>query len=75
LIEAIRDRLNSGQHGGKVSPIVLLRKDSYQHSQYGRVWTPVLEIVDWMPLSGPAPAPAPTSPPESVPQPRRRRVG
>ena len=40
LIEAVRDRLNGGQHDGKVSPIVHLEKDSYQHGQYGRVWTP-----------------------------------
>jgi hypothetical protein len=73
LIEAVRDRLNSNQHGGKVSPIVHLEKDSYQRPPYGRVWTPLLTIVDWMPLSGPAPAPAPTAPPPAE-QPRRRRV-
>ena len=71
LIEAVRDRLNGGQHDGKVSPVVLLKKDSYQHPQYGRVWTPVLEIVAWMPMSGPEPAPA--SPPPAE-QSRRRRV-
>ena len=74
LIEAVRDRLNSGQHDGKVWPIVRFEKDSYQHAQYGRVWTPLLPIIDWMPLSGPAPAPTPASPPP-VEQPRRRRVG
>src|SRR5258708_35390273 len=58
LIEAIRDRLNDDQHGGKISPIVLLHKDSYSHQQHGRVWIPILEIVDWMPLSGPAPTTA-----------------
>jgi hypothetical protein len=73
LIEEIRDRINGGQHDGKVSPIVLLKKDSYQHPQYGRVWTPRLDIVDWMTLGGPAPAPVPTSPPPTE-QPRRRRV-
>jgi hypothetical protein len=81
MIEAVRDRLNSGMHDGKVSPIVRLEKDSYQHSQYGKVYTPQLTIVDWMPLDGPAPASAP--PPPSRPtapaapaaeQPRRRRV-
>jgi hypothetical protein len=86
LIDAVRDRLNGGQHDGKVSPIVHLEKDSYQHGQYGRVWTPLLTIVDWMPLSGPAPAPTPAPTPASPPptsptsssaaeQPRRRRVG
>ena len=38
LIEAVRDRLNGDQHDGKVSPIVLLEKDSYPHPQYGKVW-------------------------------------
>ena len=36
LIEAVRDRLNGGQHDGKVAPIVLLEKDSYQHGSTGR---------------------------------------
>jgi hypothetical protein len=73
LIEAVRDRLNGGQHDGKVVPIALLRKGSYPHSQYGRVWFPVFDIVDWMPLSGPAPVPASSS--SSSSEPRRRRVG
>ena len=34
----------------------------------------MLTIVDWMSLSGPAPAPEPASPPPAE-QPRRRRVG
>jgi hypothetical protein len=71
LIEAVRDRLGGGQHDGKVSPIVHLKKDSYQNPQYGKIWIPVMTVVDWMPLSGPAPAP--TSPPPAE-QPRRRRV-
>jgi hypothetical protein len=79
LIEAVRDQLNSAQHGGKISPIVHLEKDSYQHVLFGRVWTPLLTIVDWMPLSGPEPAPEPVSPtpkgsPPAADQPRRRRV-
>jgi hypothetical protein len=74
LIEAIRDRLNNNQHDNKVVPIVLLEKDSYPHPQFGKVWTPTLTIVDWMTLSGPAPAPKPASPPPTE-QPRRRRVG
>jgi len=80
LIEAVRDRLNGGEHGGKVAPIVHLQKHSYSHPQFGRVWTPLLTIVDWMPLGGPAPAPTPASPPPApvspptTEQPRRRRV-
>jgi hypothetical protein len=74
LIDAVRDRLNGGQHDGKVAPIVRLERDSYQHGQYGRVPTPVLTIIDWMPIGGPAPAPAPASPPPAE-QSRRRRAG
>jgi hypothetical protein len=73
LIEAVRDRLNDNQHDGKVVPIVCLKKDSYQHAQFGRVWLPVLPITGWMPLDGSAPGPKPASPPP-VEQPRRRRV-
>jgi hypothetical protein len=85
LFDTVRDRINGGQHDGNVVPI--LQKDSYQHSEYGRVWYPVLEIDGWMPLEGPAPAPkdpepapkdpapAPQAPSSaSEPQPRRRRV-
>jgi hypothetical protein len=75
VIDQVRDRLNN-EHGGRIVPVVLLEKDSYQHSQYGKVWFPVLNTVDWMSLNGPAPAPAPTpTAPPSVDQPRRRRVG
>jgi hypothetical protein len=74
LIDQVRDRINSDQHDGKIAPIVLLEKDSYQHSQFGRVWFPVLNTIDWMPLDGPAPAPAPVEPTPPVDQPRRRRV-
>jgi hypothetical protein len=78
MIEAVRDQIDGGQHDGRVVPIVHLEKDSYQHAQYSRIWTPVMTIVDWMSLDGPepAPAPAPVSPSPSTPptteQPRRR---
>ena len=76
LIEAVRDRL-SGQHDGKVSPIVQLENSSYPHQQYGKTWVPLMTVVDWMSLDGPAPAPEPAPAPASPPpaeQPRRRRV-
>jgi hypothetical protein len=76
IVDQVRDRINGGQHDNKIVPIVLLEKDSYPHPQYGKVWVPVLTIVDWMPLDGPAPAPTPVepTPPPPVDQPRRRRV-
>jgi hypothetical protein len=83
VIEQVRDRLNAGQHDDEVVPIVLLEKDGYQNAQYGWTATPLLTLVGWMSLNGPAPAPTPASPPPPVPpappasaaeQPRRRRV-
>jgi hypothetical protein len=83
LFDAVRDRLNSGPPDGKISPVVKLEKGWYVHPKHGKTWYPVLTIVDWMPLEGPAPTPAPapappspTSPSSSAPepQPRRRRV-
>jgi len=75
-LDQVRSQLNKGQdeHKGKIAPIVLLETDSYPHFQYGRTNIPVLNIVDWMPLDGPAPAPAPVEPTPPVDQPRRRRV-
>jgi hypothetical protein len=74
MLETVRDRINGGQHDGKVAPIVRLEKDSYPHADHGRIWYPVWPIVDWMPLDGPAPAPQPAAPTPSEPQSRRRRV-
>jgi len=72
LVDELRNRLNGNQHNGKIVPIALLEKDGYQHPKHGPTAIPVLTIVDWMPLDGPAPTPAPKPPP--VEQPRRRRV-
>jgi hypothetical protein len=77
VIEAVGDRL-TGQHGGKVAPIVQLESSSYGHQQYGKTWVPVLTLVDWMSLDGPAspPPPPPYGTESTAPeQPRRRRVG
>ena len=74
LVDELRNRLNGNQHDGKIVPIVLLEKDGYQHPKHGPTAIPVLTIVDWMSLDGPAPAPAPVEPTPPVDQPRRRRV-
>ena len=74
MVDEVRDRLSGGQHGGKIVPIALLERDSYQHSKHGPTPYPVLNRIDWMSLDGPAPAPAPVEPTPPVDQPRRRRV-
>jgi hypothetical protein len=50
--------------------IVRLKKDSYQHKSYGKIYTPVFEIVEWMSMDGEAPE-APEAA-EEAPARRRR---
>lgn len=50
--------------------VVELKKDHYQHKSYGRVFTPVFEIVDWLTMDGEAAAPAEAAATE---EPRRRQ--
>jgi len=57
------------QDESKPVPVVLLKKEHYQHKSYGRIYTPVFEIVEFMSMEGPVEeeeAPAPM---------RRRRAG
>lgn len=36
----------------KPVPIVRLKKDHYQHKSYGRIYTPVFDIVEWVSMDG-----------------------
>ncbi len=55
----------------KPVPIVILKKDHYQHRSYGRIYTPVFEIVEWVSMDGEEAADAPAA--ENAEGPRRRR--
>jgi hypothetical protein len=33
--------------------VVKLRKDHYQHKSYGRIYTPIFEVQEWISLEGP----------------------
>jgi hypothetical protein len=37
---------------GKPVPIVKLGKDHYTHKSYGRIYTPVFEVVEWISMDG-----------------------
>jgi hypothetical protein len=53
-------------------PIVRLKKDHYAHKSYGKIYTPVFEIVEWVGMDG---APAEEVPQvEEAPAGRRRRA-
>jgi hypothetical protein len=56
-------------------PVVRLKKEHYTHKSYGRIYTPVFDVVEWVSLDGPD-AEAPEAPAAEEPAPeagRRRR--
>ena len=61
----------------KPVPIIKLGKEHYVHKSYGRVYTPVFEVVDWVSMDGEAEAApqaeaAPAAEAEEGPRRRRR---
>jgi hypothetical protein len=59
----------------KPVPVVRLKKEHYTHKSYGRIYTPVFEVVEWVSLDGPD-AEVPEAPAAEEPAPeagRRRR--
>lgn len=56
-------------------PLVVLKKESYQHKSYGRIFTPLMEVTRWVAMDKePDPAEAAEVPEaEAAPSDRRRR--
>jgi hypothetical protein len=57
------------QNPDKPVPIVVLGKDHYQHKSYGRIYTPVFKIVEWVSMDG---EDVPEAASEDAPRRRRR---
>jgi hypothetical protein len=57
----------------KPVPVVRLKKDHYTHKSYGRIYTPVFEIVEWVGMDGAESEEAPVAE-EAAPAGRRRRA-
>jgi hypothetical protein len=55
----------------KPVPVVRLKKDHYQHKSFGKIYTPVFEIVEWVGLDGASDEPE--AAPEAPAAGRRRR--
>jgi len=55
----------------KPVPVVKLGKDHYTHKSYGRIYTPVFEVVEWVSMNGEADEAAPEAAPAAG---RRRRA-
>lgn len=59
----------------KIVPVVELQKDSYSHKSYGKIFTPVFKIAQWVGMDGPADAGSTEEPASDAAPQRRRRVG
>ena len=57
----------------KPVPVVRLKKDHYQHKSFGKIYTPVFEIVEWVGLDGAKDEEAAPTEPAPEPAGRRRR--
>jgi len=57
----------------KPVPVVRLKKDHYQHKSYGKIYTPVFEIVEWVGLDGVAEVVAEAEAKPEAPAAGRRR--
>lgn len=69
LAVAIANQVEADQ--SKPVPVVRLKKDHYSHKSYGKIYTPVFEIVEWVGMDGEA---APEAEVEEAPAGRRRRA-
>ena len=59
----------------KIVAVVTLGKDHYQHKSYGRIYTPVFDVVEWVGMNGPeVQADEPQAEPAEPAPTRRRRV-
>jgi hypothetical protein len=60
----------------KIVAVVTLGKDHYQHKSYGRIFTPVFDVVEWVGMNGPEAeaSEATDEPAPSQTTGRRRRV-
>jgi hypothetical protein len=50
LAVALADQVEKDQD--KPVAIVLLKKEHYQHKSYGRIYTPVFEVKEWISMDG-----------------------
>jgi len=54
-------------------PVVELRKEHYQHKQYGKIFAPIFNIVDWATMEGETTPAATEAEDEFAPEAPRRR--
>ncbi len=73
LAVAIAEQVEKDQ--SKPVPVVRLKKDHYTHKSYGRIYTPVFEIVEFVSMDGKADEAEEQKAPAAEAAPARRRRG
>ena len=72
IASAIADQLEANP--SKPVAVVKLGKETYQHKQYGKIFTPVMEVVGWLGMDGSSGDPEPEAAAvEETKAPTRRR--
>jgi len=71
LAVAIAEQVDKDQ--SKPVPVVLLKKEHYQHKSYGRIFTPLFDIQSWVSMDGEEPASIEPVAEEAAAPARRRR--
>ena len=71
LAVAIAAQVDKDQ--SKPVPVIRLKKDHYTHKSYGRIYTPVFEVVEWVSMDGEGVQEA-DAPAAEAPARRRRAV-
>jgi hypothetical protein len=70
LAVALAEQVEKDQ--SKPVPVVRLKKDHYAHKSYGKIYTPVFELVEWVSMDGDAPAVEAAEEAPAAPARRRR---
>ena len=70
LAVAIAEQVDKDQT--KPVPVVLLKKEHYQHKSYGRIFTPLFDIQSWVSMDGEEPEVAEEAVADAAPARRRR---
>jgi hypothetical protein len=70
LAVAIAEQVDKDQT--KPVPVVLLKKEHYQHKSYGRIYTPLFDIQFWVSMDGEEPVVEAEEVAEAAPTRRRR---
>jgi hypothetical protein len=73
LAVAIAEQVEKDQ--SKPVPVVHLKKDHYTHKSYGRIYTPVFEVVEFVSMDGKADEAEAEEAPAAEAAPARRRRG